>query len=188
MSILIYQQINNQHKNIKMKLIELKSIANGFASIDFGDIDMTTVLKEGKLEFVEGKTFRWNRSTGNAISDSPFYIGAMPIFDTEKLSGILSSLNVASAEFDVEGRSYTIINAPHFNGDIINREKSEMRTFRSGKIMNIKKYVFNSGFNYPQIFTPSEFVMNTFCKKETAQMLLSCEFNQLLFVECEVEA
>lgn len=171
-----------------MKLIELKNIANGYASIDFGDIDMTVVLKEGKLDLIQGKIFKWNKNTGNAISDCPFYIGAMPIFDTEKLGGILSSLNVASAEFEVEGQSYTIIDAPHFNGNVINREKSEMRTFRSGKIMSVKKYVFNSGFNYPQIFTPSEFVMKTFCKKETAQLLLSCKFAQLQFVECEVES
>ena len=170
----------------KMKLIELKNIANGFASIDFGDIDMTSVLKEGVLELVKGKSFKWNRSTGNAISDCPFYIGAMPIFATEKISGVLSSLNVATAEFDDEGRSYTIIAAPHFNGEVINKEKSEMRTFKSGKVMSVKKYVFNSGFNYPQIFTPSEFVMETFCQKETAQLLLSCKFLQLQFVECEV--
>ena len=112
-----------------MKLIELKNIANGFASIDFGDIDMTSVLKEGKLDLVQGKTFKWNISTGKSISDSPFYIGAMPIFDTEKIGRILSYLNVASAEFEVEGRSYTIIDAPHFNGDVINREKSEMIAF-----------------------------------------------------------
>ena len=149
---------------------------------------MTSVLKEGKLDLVQGKTFKWNISTGKSISDSPFYIGAMPIFDTEKIGRILSYLNVASAEFEVEGRSYTIIDAPHFNGDVINREKSEMRTFKSGKIMNVKKYVFNSGFNYPNIFTPSEFVMETFCNKETAQLLLSCRFNQLQFVECNVES
>ena len=170
-----------------MKLIELKNITKGFASIDFGDIDMTAVLKEGKLDLVQGKTFRWNRDTGNAVSDCPFYIGAMPVFDTEKIQGILSSINVASAEFIVEGRSYTIIGAPHFPGDVINREKSEMRTFKTGKIMNVKKYVFIPDFDYPQIFTPSEFVMETFCKKETIQLLLSCRFNQLQFVECDVE-
>lgn len=169
-----------------MKLIELKNIANGFASIDFGHIDMISVLKEGKLDLVQGKSFKWNRSTGNAISDCPFYIGSMPIFDTEKLGAVLSSLNVTSAEFEVEGRKYTIIGAPHFSGEVINREKSEMRTFRSGKIMSVKKYVFNPGYNFPQAFTPTEFVMETFCQKETAQLLLSCKFLQLQFVECEV--
>lgn len=169
-----------------MKLVELKNIANGFASIDFGDIDMTSVLKEGKLDLVRGKSFKWNRNLGNGISDCPFYIGAMPIFDSEKLGTVLSSLNVALAEFEVEGRSYTIIGAPHFNGNVINREKSEMRTFRSGKIMNVKKYVFNPDYNYPPIFTPSEFVMGTFCQKETAQILLSCKFLQLRLVESEI--
>ena len=139
----------------KMKLIELKNIANGFASIDFGDIDMTSVLKEGVLELVKGKSFKWNRSTGNAISDCPFYIGAMPIFATEKISGVLSSLNVASAEFDVEGRSYTIIAAPHFNGEVINKEKSEMRTFKSGKAIP-------SGISVKLLFSSSRITIRFF--------------------------
>lgn len=167
-----------------MKLIQLKNIANGFASIDFGEIDMNAVLKEGRLELVQGNSFRWNKSTGDKISDCPFYIGAMPVFDTKKLGNVLLNLNVKSASFDVEGKNYTMIVTPHFEGEVINRELSEMRTFRSGKVMSVSKYVFNAGIDYPAIFTPEEFALFTFCSIEVAQRLLSCHFSQLQFSEC----
>jgi hypothetical protein len=169
-----------------MKLVQLKNIVNGFASIDFASIDMNAVLKEGNIELLQGKIFKWNMSTGDKISDCPFYIGVMPIFDTNKLSAIIKSLDVKTATFEVEGRNYTIISAPHFNGPIIDRKASEMRTFRNGKVMSIKKYVFNAGFDYPTIFTPEEFVLATFCVSDVAQRFLSCHFSQLQFLECIV--
>jgi hypothetical protein len=170
-----------------MKIIQLKNLANGFASIDFADIDMNKVLKEGKVDIIQGKSFKWNKSTGDLISDSPFYIGAMPIFDTKKLGNALSALAVKSATFDVEGHSYTIIAAPQLKGNVINRDQSEMRTFRSGKIMNVSKYVFTEDINYPEIFTLEEFTLSTFCMPDIAKLLLSCKFAQLQFSECSVK-
>ena len=43
-----------------MKLIQLKNSVKGFASIDFAEIDMNAVLKEGKVELLQGKNFKWN--------------------------------------------------------------------------------------------------------------------------------
>ena len=97
-----------------MKLIQLKNSVKGFASIDFAEIDMNAVLKEGKVELLQGKNFKWNMTSGDKISDCPFYIGAMPIFDTNKLNVMLKSINAKTATFEVEGRSYTIVAANHF--------------------------------------------------------------------------
>lgn len=170
-----------------MKIIQLKNSVDGFATIDFSSIDMDLVLKAGDLSLVAGKSFRWNKDSGQAISDCPFYIGAMPIFATEKLGTALNNSQVKTATFDVEGKSFTIVAAPHFQGQIINLQKSECRTFRSGKIMTVNKYVFNSNIQYPQIFTPAEFVMFTFCYSEIAQQLSECHFNDLRFVECQTD-
>ena len=169
-----------------MKIIQIKNAFDGFATIDFSAIDMDAVLKHGDLSLVAGKSFRWNKDSGNAISDCPFYIGAMPIFDTEKLGNILNNMNVKTATFDVEGRSYTIVAAPHFQGQIIDLEKSDCRTFRSGKIMSVSKYVFNVNVKIPPIFTPAEFVLYTFCDTEVAQLFAECHFNELRFVECPI--
>lgn len=79
-----------------------------------------------------------------------------------------------TATFDVDGKSYTIVAAPHLIGKIINISESECRTFRNGKIMNVNKYVFNSNIQITPIFTPEEFVMFTFCTLEIAQQLQMC--------------
>ena len=169
-----------------MKIIQLKNLVNGFATIDFSAINMDAVLKNGELSLVAGKSFHWNTESGKSISDCPFYIGAMPIFSTDKLGDALNNTAVKTATFDVDGKSYTIVAAPHLSGQIINLQKSECRTFRSGKIMNVNKYVFNSDVKLAPIFTPEEFVLFTFCNLEVAKQLQSCHFNQLQFVECPV--
>lgn len=170
-----------------MKLIQLKNAIDGFATIDFSAIDMDAVLKKGELSLVAGKSFRWNKDSGNAISDCPFYIGAMPIFATEKLGNTLACTNVKTATFDVEGMSYTIVAAPQYQGQSIDLDKSDCRTFRSGKIMSVNKYVFYPNIQFPPIFTPAEFVMFTFCNTEVAQLLAERRFNELRFVECSID-
>ncbi len=169
-----------------MKIIQLKNSVNGFATIDFSAINMDDVLKKGNISLVAGKSFNWNKESGQAISDCPFYIGAMPIFATEKLGDALKNTAVRTATFDVDGKSYTIVAAPHLIGKIINISESECRTFRNGKIMNVNKYVFNSNIQITSIFTPEEFVMFTFCTLEIAQQLQMCHFNELKFVECPI--
>lgn len=167
-----------------MKLFKVKNIVRDFASINFSDIDMTCVLKEGKIDLLEGHRFSWDKSNGTNISDCPFYIGTLPIFDSKKLGNILANSNVKIATFEVEGIQYNAIAAPKLSGSIINREYSELRTFRSGKIMNVKKYVFNKGIKYPPIFMLEEFVLSTFCDEIIAQRLLNCGFSQLQLCEC----
>lgn len=170
-----------------MKIIQLKNEVDGFATIDFSAIDMDAVLKNGDLSLVAGKSFIWNKDSGNTISDCPFYIGAMPIFASEKLGECLNNVNVKTATFDVEGKSYTIVAAPHFQGQIINLNKSDCRTFRSGKIMSVNRYVFTSNVKLPPIFTPAEYVLFTFCNTEVAQILAERHFNELRFVECLIK-
>lgn len=169
-----------------MKVIQLRNAVNDFASIDFSEIDMNAVVKEGRIDLIKEKQLTWNRNTGDNISDCPFYIGSIPIFDSDKLGDTFSDLNVKSAEFYVDGKSYTIIIAPQLAGSLINREASDMRTFRSGKIMYVRKYVFNPGYQYPVIFTPQEYALFTFCNMEMAKKLLACHFNELKFIECEI--
>lgn len=169
-----------------MKLIQLKSQVDGYATINFGDIDMMAVLKSGDVAVLNGKSFTWDRIVSPTISDCPFYIGAMPIFSTVKLGNALAGTNITIATFDVEGKSYTIMAAHALSGQVINLDKSNCRTFRSGKIMDVSKYVFNAGVTYPAIFTTQEFLMFTFCDEIIANRLISCHFNQLKLVECPI--
>lgn len=169
-----------------MKIIQLENYTEGYATIDFEGIDMISILKMGNISILDGKKFKWNREVGSNIGDCPFYIGAMPIFATEKLGTILGAYNVNTATFSVEDKEYTIISPPHLEGKVINTQESKCRTFRSGKIMNVDKFVFNKDINYPVLFTPEEYVMFTFCNTELAQKLISCHFDQLKLTECDM--
>lgn len=169
-----------------MKIIQIKNQVEGYAIINFGNINMMEIVKNGNVSILNGKSFTWDKSLNSAISDCPFYIGATPIFLTEKLGHVFDSSNVNMATFDVEGENYTIVLAPVLNENSINLTESKCRTFRSGKIMDVNEYVFTSGINYPEIFTPNEFRMFTFCNELIAKQLFSCHFNQLKFVECSI--
>lgn len=168
-----------------MKIIQLKNYTEGFATIDFDKIDMTSVMKQGNISVLSGKEFTWKRDIGSNIGDCPFFIGSMPIFATEKLGTIIDPA-IETAIFTVEGKSYTIIAAPLLKGEVINRQESKCRTFRSGKIMSVDKFVFNNGIDYPMLFVPEEYIMFTFCNVDFAKKLLSCHFEQLQLIECAI--
>lgn len=168
-----------------MKIIQLKNYTEGFATINFDRVDMTSVMKQGDISVLDGKEFTWRRDVGSNIGDCPFFVGAMPIFATEKLGSIIDS-TVRTATFTVEGKSYTIIAAPLLKGEVINRQESKCRTFRSGKIMSVDKFIFNKGIDYPVLFVPEEYIMYTFCDMEFAKKLISCHFEQLQLIECAI--
>lgn len=170
-----------------MKIYQLQNIVAGFASINFEGVDMGAVLKEGKIDLLQGGVFTWDKSNGTEISDCPFFIGSFPIFNTRKLGTALAGTNVKTATFTVEGISYTAVSAPQLSGEIINRSLSVFRTFRSGKIMSVSKYVFNAGFSYPAIFTPKEYPTSTFCDADVARELIDCDFDQLSFKDCLIK-
>lgn len=170
-----------------MKIYQLLNRADGFATIDFGALNISEIFKLGNIKELEGKTFKWRKDKDNfEISDCPFYIGAFPIFKSDRIESILTDLNVEYAKFLVEGVSYTALSAPLFSGDVINKDHSSLKTFKSGKIMTIKKYVFNAGFDYPSIFRLQEFNLFTFVNQEVKHKLESCEFQDIIFEECEI--
>lgn len=170
-----------------MKIYQLLNKADGFASIDFGNIEISEIFKSGNIQELSGKNFKWRTDKDNfKLSDCPFYIGAFPIFKTDGIKNILTELKVKYANFFVEGVSYTAISAPLFSGDVINKDLSSLRTFKSGKIMAIKKYVFNAGFDYPSIFRLQEFNLFTFVNQEVKEKLENCDFQNIIFQECEI--
>lgn len=168
-----------------MKVFQIKNKVEGFATIDFGNLDMMAIMKSGDVSSLDGKSFNWDKKLSSAISDCPFFIGAMPIFLTKKLGGVFTGNNVSTATFDVEGDKYTIISALDVVNNGLNMEFSKYRTFRSGKIMDISQYIFISDKLYPPIFTLQEFKMFSFCDESVAKKLASCHFKQIEIVECK---
>lgn len=172
-----------------MKIYKLFNKVDGFAAIDFGDTAISEIFKTGNIQELQGKNYKWRKDDDNfEISDCPFYIGAFPIFKTDLIKKILEDLKVKYANFLVDGDSYTAISAPLFPGNVINKELSSLRTFKSGKIMSIKKYVFNSGIDFPPMFRLQEFNLFTFVNQETKDKFETCGFKEILFEECEVSS
>lgn len=169
-----------------MRIFQIKNQVEGFATINFGDINMMSILKTGDVSILEGKHFSWNKTIGDTISDCPFFIGAMPIFSTEKLGNALLNTNVKTATFDVEGSKFTIVAAISIVDKAINTEKSKCRLFRNGKIMEVADYVFNNTCNYANIFTLQEYPMYTFCGLDVAKKLQLCHFKHLILKECSI--
>lgn len=169
-----------------MRIFQIKNYVDGFATINFGDIDMMNVLKTGNVSVLDGKHFLWNKTIGDSISDCPFFIGAMPIFTSQKLGETLAATSCNTATFEVEGIKYTIVAASPVHGKVINQEKSKCRSFRSGKIMEVSDYVFSNNESFNNLFTLEEYMMHTFCSLEIAKLLQACKFENLILKECPV--
>jgi hypothetical protein len=169
-----------------MRIFQIKNQVEGFATINFGDINMMSILKTGDVSILDGKHFSWNKTIGNAISDCPFFIGAMPIFSTEKLGDALLNTNAKTATFNVEGSMFTIVAALPIVGKVINTEKSKCRLFRNGKIMEVAEYVLNNASDFADIFTLQEYPMYTFCELDIAKRLQLCHFKHLILKECSI--
>lgn len=161
--------------------------ANGYALIDFYDDEIDDILK-GRLDVstLNGDSFRWHFfEDATKISDSPFYLGAFPIFEEKKVRS-LSFTDAKTALFKVEGVDYIAVAAPIISGNIIDKEKSDLLLFRSGKIMMVKKFALSSDILYPPIFRIDEYPMFTLVSDEMRISLTSLGLNQLLFEECNM--
>ena len=108
------------------------------------------------------------------------------IFDYIKLSSSLSGFDSSfrKAIFDVDNKKYTAIQANIVSG-LLDEEKSSIRWFTSGRIMEVYDYVFNSSSDFPPLFKLKEYPIYTFCTEDVADKLRDCNFRQLELVECK---
>jgi len=169
-----------------MKVFKLFNEVNGYASIDFSDVNMSDIVKGvASVKAISDKSFLWNPSDNESIKgDCPFYIGSFPVFEASKVKGV-DFENAETATFNVEGKGYIAVAAPILPGQIINREKSDLRLFKSGKIMNVKRFALKSGCSYPSIFRLEEYPLYTFVCEEMMKSLQELGLTQLKYEECE---
>ena len=170
-----------------MKVYKMYNEVNGYASIDFANVNMSDVAKGiANVCSISGISLSWKMDEDNNIKgDSPFYLGAFPIFEATKLKGI-DFENAETATLMVEGEDFVAVAAPMLSGQIINREKSNIRLFKSGKIMSVKRFTLKKSFSYPQMFRLEEFPLYTFVCEETMKSLKELRLSQLMFEECEL--
>lgn len=169
-----------------MKLYKLSNIADGYATIDFTGVNISSIVSTGDLTELNGKSFSWLKTESDEnISDAPFYIGAFPIFKLSKVQSLLQRISVRTAKFSVDGEEYVAVSAPIIKGDVLNLNASKFRSFKSGKIMTVSSYVFKAA-QYPPIFRFEQYLLYTFVNEELANALESCGLKQLIIEPCEV--
>ena len=121
----------------------------------------------------------------NVKGDCPFYIGAFPIFEAAKIKSIAFE-NAETAAFKVEGEDFVAVATPFLSGHIIDKEKSNLRLFKSGKIMSVKRFALINNYCYPSVFRLEEYPLFTFVREDMMKDLKNLDFAQLLFEECEL--
>ena len=170
------------------KIYQLKSVTDNYKSIDYRNLDVYGLLDNTKdITKLNGTRLNWwEERGGQFISDCPFIIGSLPVFDYIKLGSSLSGFNSSfkKAIFDVDNKKYVAIQANIVSG-LLDERESSIRWFTSGKIMEVYDYVFNSSSDFPPLFKLKEYQVYTFCTEEVADKLRGCNFRQLELVECK---
>lgn len=170
-----------------MRIYKLYNKVNGYTSIDFSNVNMSDIAKGiVNVSTITGINLCWKINEGdNVKGDCPFYIGAFPIFEAAKIKGITFE-NAETAVFKVEGKDFVAIAAPFLSGHIIDKEKSDLRLFKSGKIMSVKRFALINNNCYPSVFRLEEYPLFTFVCEDMMNALKKLDFAQLLFDECEI--
>ena len=172
-----------------MTIFQVTNSPNGYVDIKFNGIVMPSVLNNGDLSQLQGRSFEWNFQQGNGnliIPDCPFFIGTLPIFRTDKISEIVNLPDVYSATFKVNDTDYTALYPRTIVEGSLDIENSAIRYFRNGKIMTIDSYVFCGQMTYPSFFKISELNLFSFVTEDFAQALMNCRLNNLELKKCSV--
>ena len=170
---------------INMKIFKLYNQVNGYAPIDFTNDEICDVFDGQKdVSVINGHNYKWSIfESDNKRGDSPFYLGAFPIFEEKKVKGF-DFADAKTAVFKVEGVNYVAVGAPIITGDIIDKEESDIELFSNGLIMCVWKYALKSNVLYPPIFRIEEYPYDTFVTESMRASLNTLGLSQLLFEEC----
>ncbi len=170
-----------------MKIYKLYNQVDGFASIDFANEEIDDVLNGiSDVSVLNGGSYKWSVSEDDdEKGDSPFYLGSFPIFEENKVRGIVFP-NSKTAVFKVDDKSFIAVEAPLLSGSIIDKNFSDLHLFSNGEILSVWKFALNSRVLYPPIFRIEEFPLYTFVTEEMQVALRNLRLSQLLFEECDL--
>lgn len=161
-----YKAINIKGSNLELQL------SNHSKEVDFGSF--------------EGTKYKWTLDEGKK-SDAPFIDGCIPVI-SDKAYICLSELikgNVKAAKIRVDGEPYNILYGEKVINGVLNLEKSQIRYFRDGRIMQIKKYVFNSA-EFPPVFKIAEDPTFVFVTEDVISAINAAGLTGFNWDECEL--
>ena len=168
-----------------MKIFKLYNEVNGYASVDFTNVNMSDIAKGiVNVSAISDINLNWKIDEDDNVKGyCPFYLGAFPVFDATKVKGC-SFERAEIAQFRVEDRGFVAVAAPILLGQIIDKEKSDLRLFKSGKIMSVKRFALKKNISYPPIFRLEEYPLFTFVSEGMMNSLKKTGLTQLGFEEC----
>lgn len=129
----------------------------------------------GDYSEIETFKYKWVEDANEKIvCDSPFLMGAIPIFGESVVLGVKNFLSPALVDvlpIEVEGERYCILKAKILLDNILNLRRSKIVKFSDGRIMKVEKYVFNQQNNIPLIFKIRQYPLFTFITDSLALSL-----------------
>ena len=175
-----------------MKIYKLFHKVDGYKAIN----TKGTKLEESFIEYGndidfskhEGDNFEWYSESTDKDCDFPFINGSTPVISEEVYNIIapLISQHSIITNIKVGERIFKIVDAYIIAG-ILDKEKSTIKYFKDGRIMNIKNYVFKLIPNIPSIFKIPELKTFTFVTEDVIKALIEAKKTEGLdYLECEV--
>ena len=143
---------------------------------------------DAKFDSFNGHRFIWSDSTGDKICDFPFIDGNIPVMSEKAFNAICPMISscASNTRIYIDRVEYEIIEAQKIK-NVLDIDKSIIKYFKDGRIMNIKKYVFKSTALYPNMFRISEFPTFTFVSEAIIKKLKDANcINGLDFELCEM--
>ena len=166
-----------------MKIYKLFHKVDGYKAIN----TKGTKLEESFIEYGndidfskhEGDNFEWYSESTDKDCDFPFINGSTPVISEEVYNIIAPLISQHSI--------ITNIKVGERIFKIVDKEKSNIKYFKDGRIMNIKNYVFKLIPNIPSIFKISELKTFTFVTEDVIKALIEAKKTEGLdYLECEV--
>lgn len=175
-----------------MKIYKLFHKVDGYKAINTKGTKLEeSFIKYGDgIDFSihEGDRFDWYSESTDKDCNFPFINGSTPVISEEVYNVIAPLISQHSKITNIRvGESvFKVVDATIIDG-ILDKEKSTIKYFKDGRIMNIKKYVFKLIPDIPSIFKIPELKTFTFVTEDVIRALKEANKTEGLdYLECDV--
>lgn len=175
-------------------MYKITASIDGYKVLDLSRAGITDILSKMTLDSLaelKNRVVYWAPdSLSDKTSECPFIIGAIPVL-SERLYSLLKPLicsaDVLTIPIQIVDNNtvlrYYLLVAPTKAG-LVDKDDSDIRFYRDGRIMNIKKFSFKGPVDCP-IFRVEEQPVFTFASEEIAS-ILKREVKEIILTPCEV--
>lgn len=176
-----------------MKIYRLYSKTDGYRSIAYRKTPLMNIIGEkNRVDNIEIENFPYEWDEENEyrrVSDSPFLIGAIPIFSQRTMNKIKDFLTEDMVELipiSIEKKKFEVVRAKIRMANLLDEKRSKITRFSDGRIMSVEKYVFKNNGNLPLLFQLQQYPLFTFATGILADKLFELCPSGLCLEECKI--